>query len=49
MTGKRWFYWLGKLHGNRKISMSRHNWPLYALEAYQRGWFDGLNEVSPFD
>lgn len=50
MTGKKWFYWLGKLHGSRKIrKLHQHEWPMYAQEAYMSGWYTGFNEVSVVD
>lgn len=49
MTGKKWFYWLGKLHGSRKLQRESRQWPTFAQEAYGRGWYDGFNEVSISD
>jgi hypothetical protein len=47
MTGKKWFYWLGKLHGHRKFGIPvKPNWPDWACEAYADGWWNGYNEVS---
>lgn len=49
MTGKKWFYWLGKLHGSRKLRKHCQQWPVFAQEAYMRGWHVGFNEVSISD
>jgi hypothetical protein len=49
MTGKRWFYWLGKLHGSRKLQKRHQQWPVFAQEAYLAGWYTGLNDVSRSD
>jgi hypothetical protein len=46
MTGKKWFYWLGKLHGARKLQKQHQQWVMWAQESYMRGWYDGFNEVS---
>lgn len=46
MTGKKWFYWLGKLHGSRKQRKQHGQWPMFAQEAYMAGWYAGFNEVA---
>lgn len=48
MTGKKWFYWLGKLHGSRNLSRERllRCYPEWVCNAYMRGWWDGWDEAS---
>lgn len=48
MTGKKWFYWLGKLHGSRKLRRDKPLWcyPDWVRDAYMLGWWDGFNEAS---
>lgn len=50
MTGKKWFYWLGKLDGTKRVSETRtrnkSNWPEWANYAYTKGWYVGFYETS---
>lgn len=46
MTGKKWFYWLGRLHGSRKqIKVLDRSFPMWAHNAYESGFVVGWNEV----
>lgn len=47
MTGKKWFHWLGQLHGSRKqITCLSNIYPQWAKDAYEKGWWIGFNSVS---
>lgn len=47
MTGKKWFYWLGKLHGSRRLTRAtKYGWPEWVFDAYMDGWWCGFNETS---
>lgn len=48
MTGKKWFYWLGKLHATRDLGRHTHcSWPEWAYEAYTEGWVNGFYLEAP--
>lgn len=47
MTGKKWFYWLGKLHASqRRTHPPKYEWPKWAFDAYMVGWWKGFMETS---
>lgn len=50
MAGKKWFFWLGKLHGRRKqVTALQSCYPQWAQDAYDRGWWSGFNSVAHTD
>lgn len=48
MTGKKWFYWLGIMDGKRKSIwvVVPSTYPRWVIDAYNKGWHVGYNEVS---
>lgn len=50
MTGKKYFYWLGKLHGTMRVSERRYidksSWTAWAHRSYTKGWYVGFLESS---
>lgn len=46
MTGKKWFAWLGRLHGSRKIQHETRHLPLWAQDAYGQAWNEAYYQLN---